>query len=596
MPTSYSTVAEAVAHIGEQWPDQGFTFQDETGAETLYTFPRIEQETAQRAAAMQELGLSKGDRLGIIVVEPEQFVLTFLAALRAGIVPVPLYPPLSLGNLDAYAARTATILSSAGARVLVASARLQNLLWSQVDAVPSLERLVRAEDLATASNPAVLPEIAPDDIAFLQYTSGSTSDPKGVVVTHANLVANCGGIMGKGGLDMDPARDKGCSWLPLYHDMGLIGFVISPVLYGIPIVFIPTIRFIKKPTCWLDTMHAHKATVSFAPNFAYALVARKARPEQLDGWDLSNIKAMGCGAEPINPETMRAFTEVMSSRCGMPRHAMLSAYGMAEATLAISLKPLDEHLRTHLVDAELFQAEGKVVALDEGSDANHFEHVSCGPCFPGHEVSVKDGEGRDLEEGLEGEICLRGPSVTPGYFQNHEATAQTFRGGWLHTGDLGYLLGGEVYVTGRIKDLIILNGRNLHPQSIEWIAAQIEGVRKGNVVAFSRPGGDSEELVIVLESRAAATPEKKAELAQQVRRQVQREMGVTAADVVIVAAGMLPKTSSGKLQRRKTRQQYLTHGVGVEGARTAGSSGSTITLARHMAKGVWSRTKAALRS
>lgn len=594
MTTPFSTVAEAIALAGTHWPTKGYTFQDEAGAETPYSFSEIEQKTASIAAGIQQAGLKKGDRIGIIVVEPEQFVLTFLAALRLGVVPVPLYPPLSMGNLDAYAQRTATILKSAGARMLVTSARLQNLLWSQVDLVPSLDRLVRAEDLVANAAPTY-PEILPQDIAFLQYTSGSTSDPKGVVVTHSNLVANCSAFMGPHGLDLNPFHDVGVSWLPLYHDMGLIGFVIGPILVGLPIVFIPTIRFIKHPTCWLDTISRHKASASFAPNFAYALVARKARPEQLDRWNLSSMRVFGCGAEPINPDTMRAFIEVMSSRCGLRREAILPAYGMAEATLAISFKPVSDHMRTMLVDADRFQADGQVEAVDEGFEGAVFEHVSCGTWFPGHEVSSQDPEGKLLPEGVEGELCLRGPSVTPGYFENPEATAAAFKDGWLRTGDLGYILDGEVYVTGRIKDLIILNGRNLHPQSIEWVAAQVEGVRKGNVVAISRPGPASEELVLVLESREAQTDSQKATLIQQVRTRIQQEMGIVPADVVVLSVGSLPKTSSGKLQRRKTRQEYLAGLVGQTGSRAAGASADTITLARHMARGVWSRTKAALR-
>lgn len=594
MSTPFSTVSEAIALAGTHWPDNGYTFQDEAGVETRYSFGEIEQKTARIAAGIQAAGLRKGDRIGIIIVEPEQFVLTFLAALRLGVVPVPLYPPLSMSNLDAYAQRTATILKNASARMLVTSTRLLNLLWSQVDLVPSLEKLVRADDLASTASVS-FPEILPEDLAFLQYTSGSTSDPKGVIVTHANLIANCSAIMGPHGLDLNHVDDVGVSWLPLYHDMGLIGFVISPLLAGVTVVFIPTIRFIKHPTSWLDTISRHKATASFAPNFAYALVARKARPEQLDRWDLSRVKVFGCGAEPINPETMRAFVEVMSSRCGLRREAILPAYGMAEATLAISFKPVVDHMRTMLVDAENFQADGRVEAVDEGFEGPIFEHVSCGTWFPGHEVSAQDPEGRMLPEGVEGELCLRGPSVTPGYFQNPEATAAAFKDGWLRTGDLGYILDGEVYVTGRIKDLIILNGRNLHPQSIEWVAAQIEGVRKGNVVAFSRPGESSEELVVVLESRDAQTELQKEALGQLVRSRIQQEMGITAAEVVVLAVGALPKTSSGKLQRRKTRQEYLNGQIGQAGSRAAGASADTMTLARHMARGVWSRTKAALR-
>ncbi|MCB9777568.1 MAG: fatty acyl-AMP ligase [Alphaproteobacteria bacterium] len=595
MQTPFSTVAEAVARIGEIFPDNGFTFQDDRGKETPYLFTDMERATAARVAGMQALGLTKGDRIGLVIVEPEQFVLTFLAALRCGVIPVPLYPPLSMGNLDAYADRTATILQSAGARVLVASGRLQNLLWSQVDKVDSLERVIVAEDLVGNPDAAVWPEIAPEDLAFLQYTSGSTSDPKGVIVTHANLVANANGILGPHALAMDPLKDIAVSWLPLYHDMGLIGFVISPVLWGINAVFIPTLRFIKKPTSWLDTMHAHRATISFAPNFAYALVARKAKPEQLAAWDLSSIKALGCGAEPINPDTMRAFTEVMHTRCGLPRTAMLPAYGMAEATLAIAFKPLAETMRTTVVDAAAFGERGRVEVRVEGEgDGPVLEHVSCGRWFPEHEVRIRAEDGSWLPEGHEGEICLQGPSVTPGYFENPEATAAAFADGWLRTGDLGYVLDGEVYVTGRIKDLIILNGRNLHPQSIEWIAAHVDGVRKGNVVAFSRPGGASEELVVVCETKLT-DPTARAALVQDVKKAIQREQGVVPAEVVVIDAGLLPKTSSGKLQRRKTRQQYLTYGVGHEGSRIAGSSGSTLTVARHMAKGLLSRTKAALR-
>ena len=587
MRTSYQTVAEAVAGVGKAWPENGFVFQDDRGRETTYSFVDIERETARRAAGLQALGLGKGDRFGLIVVEPEDFVLTFLAALRAGIVPVPLYPPLSLGSLDAYADRTATILTSAHATILVASGRLQNVLWSLVDKVPTLRRLVKAEELALAGNEPELPVIEPEDIAFLQYTSGSTSDPKGVMVTHASLIANVNGIMGPG-LEMDPRVDKGISWLPLYHDMGLIGFVIAPICWGVNIVFIPTLRFIKKPSSWMETIHRHRGTASFAPNFAYALITRKAKERELEEWDLSCVRAFGCGAEPINAETMRVFTELFATRCDMPRHAVLPAYGMAEATLAITLKPVNEDMVTHRVCADTFQAEGRAVPVYNGNAA--FEHVACGVPFPGHEVAVLAPDGTRLDDGHEGEICVRGPSVTPGYFQNPDATAMTFRDGWLHTGDLGYLRDGHVYVTGRLKDLIILNGRNIHPQSIEWVVAEVEGVRKGNVVAFSRPGGSSEELVVAFETREVEVDA----LTLAVKRHVQREMSLTVVDVVCLPAGALPKTSSGKLQRRKTRQQYLAAGIGSEGSRTPGASADRITLARHVARSMWTRAKAAV--
>ncbi|MFK7927327.1 MAG: fatty acyl-AMP ligase [Myxococcota bacterium] len=582
------TLAEAVANVGKSWPDHGYTFLDLRGNERLYRFPDLVDATARRAAALQAMGLKKGDRAGLIIVEPEDFVLTFLAMFRIGVVPVPLYPPLSLGNLDAYADRTAMVLTSAKARVLIASSSLQNILWSQVDKVPTVERLVRAEELATATGEPEYPVIEPDDVAFLQYTSGSTSDPKGVMVTHRCLVANCEGII-KHGLQLDPHKgDKGVSWLPLYHDMGLIGFVIAPILHGIPIVYIPTLSFVKRPSIWLETIHRHRGTCSFAPNFAYALVARRAKAEELARWDLSCVQALGCGAEPIHPDTMRSFTDLFADKCDLPRNALLPAYGMAEATLAISLKPVDEAMITRAVHSETFQEHGRVQEPTEGEPIE--EHVACGVPFPGHDVVVMNEADEIQPDGQQGELCLRGPSVTPGYYENPEATASSFRDGWLHTGDLGYVIDGQIYVTGRVKDLIILNGRNVHPQAVEWAAAEVEGVRKGNVVAFARPGAHSEELVIALETRTTDT----ATLIKSVRQVVQRELALSVTEVLCLEPGTLPKTSSGKLQRAKTRSQYLRGTAGKEGNRNAGAT-DRITLARHMAASVWSRAKAALR-
>jgi fatty-acyl-CoA synthase len=593
MRPSFRTVAEATAGVGQVYPHLGMVFQDLEGKETSYTFPQVERETAKRAAALQRLGLKKGDRLGLIVIEPEDFVLTFLAAIRVGVVPVPLYPPLSFGNLDAYADRTARVLTSAGARLLAASARLQNVLWAMVDQVPSLEKLVVVETLAEeGGDEPVYPEIVPEDLAFLQYTSGSTADPKGVMVTHASLVANAKGIITEG-LQLDPEKgDKGVSWLPLYHDMGLIGFVIAPICYGVPIVFIPTMRFIKRPSVWLDTIHRHRGTASFAPNFAYALATRRVRESDLNSWDLSCLKVLGCGAEPIQAETMRQFTELFATRCNLPRTSIMPAYGMAEATLAITLKPAQEQFRTMVIDADTFAERGRAEPPIEGKP--FVEHVACGVPFSGHEVAVLDEAGNRMADGVEGELCHRGPSVTPGYFNNPEATAQSFKNGWLRTGDLGFVKDGQVYVTGRIKDLIIVNGRNVHPQAVEWAVADIDGVRKGNVVAFSVPGDIGEELVIVLETKVSE-PDDRQKLVDAVKSAVQKDLSLSTREVVCLQTGGLPKTSSGKLQRRKTREAYLKGELGNIGPRTFGASSDRITLARHVASSLWSRAKAALR-
>ncbi len=588
--SQFDTLAQAIAQVGNVWPGKTNVFQDMDGVETEYTFPQIERDTATRAAALQALGLKKGDRIGLIIIEPEDFVLSFYAAIRIGVVPVPMYPPMSFGSLDAYADRTAKVLTACGAKALVASTRLKNILFSQVDKVPSIERFVAAEDLNIAGGEPDYPEITEDDICFLQYTSGSTSDPKGVIVTHKSLIANCRGIITEG-LDLSPEKnDKGISWLPLYHDMGLIGFVIAPYIHGIPTVYIPTVRFIRRPSAWLDAIHRHRGTVTFAPNFAYALAMKRVKKSQMEEWDLSCLKYCGCGAEPIQGETMRAFTKLFNENCDLPLTSVLPAYGMAEATLAMSFKPMDDEFKSNYVDAETFENDKTVALPEEGK--TFIEHVSCGRPFPKHRVVAMDTSDNILAEGQEGELCFSGPSVTPGYWENPEATAKTFRNGWLHTGDLGYIHEGEVYVTGRLKDLIILNGRNLHPQSIEWEVAEIEGVRRGNVVAFSRPGARSEELVVALETRARDLDNLKA----AVRARLQKEMGLTVAEIVALTPGTLPKTSSGKLQRAKARQQYLNDSIGKEGARTMGANAGRVTLARHVARSLWSRAKAAVRN
>ncbi|MFT6143921.1 MAG: acyl-CoA synthetase (AMP-forming)/AMP-acid ligase II [Myxococcota bacterium] len=588
--SQFDTLAQAIAQVGQVWPGKTNVFQDMDGVETEYTFPQIERDTATRAAALQALGLKKGDRIGLIIIEPEDFVLTFYAAIRIGVVPVPMYPPLSFGSLDAYADRTARVLTACGAKALIASTRLKNILFSQVDKVPSIERFVAAEELSHATGEPDYPEITEDDICFLQYTSGSTSDPKGVIVTHKSLIANCRGIITEG-LELSPENnDRGISWLPLYHDMGLIGFVIAPYIHGIPTVYIPTVRFIRRPSAWLDAIHRHRGTVTFAPNFAYALAMKRVKKSQMEEWDLSCLKICGCGAEPIQGETMRAFTKLFNENCDLPLTSVLPAYGMAEATLAMSFKPIDDEFKTNFVDAETFENDKSVALPEQGK--TFIEHVSCGRPFPGHRVVAMDTNANILAEGQEGELCFSGPSVAPGYWENPEATAKTFRDGWLHTGDLGYIHEGEVYVTGRLKDLIILNGRNLHPQSIEWEVAEIQGVRRGNVVAFSRPGGRSEELVVALETRAQDLDNLKA----AVRARLQKEMGLTVAEIVALVPGTLPKTSSGKLQRAKARQQYLNNSLGKEGARTVGANAGRVTLARHVARSLWSRAKAAVRN
>ncbi|MFZ5479922.1 MAG: fatty acyl-AMP ligase [Myxococcota bacterium] len=581
LSTAPATVVDALHRI-RTLTDHGYTFLDGANKPTTLSFEALWDAAEKRARALLGTGLTRGDRVAIVLPQPQDFVVTFLGCLVGGLVPVPMFPPLSFGKLDAYADSAVSILEVAGARLIVTDKALSSVLWQTVPRVKSVRDLVTVETLdGLAPFEGELPRVTPDDLAFLQFTSGSTSAPKGVMVSHRALVANCWAIADEG-MHITCGKDVAVSWLPLYHDMGLIGFVVTPLFKAVDVVFIPTLSFVKRPNVWLQAVHDYKATLSFGPNFAYALATKRATEKEIASWDLSRVRCMGCGAEPINAQVMLEFVERFE-KCGLPSTAVMPAYGMAEATLAMSFHARNEELSLILLDAETFRGEGRVQPAQD--DALALSFVGCGKPFPAHEIVIIDADGNILGEDREGEICFSGPSVTDGYWQNPEATAAVFRDGRLRTGDLGFLHRGEVFITGRCKDLIILNGRNHHPQTIEWAVADIDGVRKGNVVAFSRPGVDSEELVVVAEVKPGAGEE----VAEAIRRAVADQLSLRVADVVMLEPGQLPKTSSGKLQRRKTREQYMRGELGREGIRTLGTTGEKLTVARHLARGLLGR-------
>lgn len=570
---TYPSLAVAVERAAVEHPDSDFTFHDMKGRARRYPFPAVEAETRARAAGLRAMGLRAGDRVALALPDPADFVLVFLAAVRLGAWPVPMYPPLGTGDLDAWAARSRRILAAAGARLLVTTRALAPIAWGLLGEETRLERVVAASALRDPADGTPLPEIDPETPAFLQFTSGSTADPKGVMVSHANLAANARAIIVET-CHMRPGEDRALAWLPLYHDMGLIGFVSSTLLHGISATFLPTLRFLARPLSWFEAMAAEGATISFAPNFAYALSARRCRPADVARLDLSRVHTMGCGAEPIHPDTLRAFADHFAP-AGLRGDTLMPAYGMAEATLAMALRPRGSGMRTR-------RAERGGVAVED---------VSCGPPVPGHGMRVRGEDGRWLGEGEEGELVFEGPSVTAGYWRNPEATAAVFEGGRVRTGDLGYILDGEVYVTGRLKDLVIVRGRNIHPQAVEWAAAEVEGVRKGNVVAFARPGAAGEELVVVAETRA----EPDADLGPRVRAAVREATGVDPAEVAFVPRGSLPKTSSGKLQRRLTRELFLAGRLGQTGRRVSSGRSDPAALARHLGRGALARLRRAAR-
>jgi fatty-acyl-CoA synthase len=526
----------------------GFRFRSLDAPERYCPFEEIEAEAQRRAAQFHELGLRKGDRLALVIADPAEFVLSFVGAAVAGIVPVPIYPRASFKAKNAYADTVRHIVGTAGAKAVLTIDSTRPVIEEVFAHDPNAARLLTVEQLAgVPSSSQQLPTIAEDDLCFLQFTSGSTSLPKGVMVTHANLVANARAFLGPEGVGATP-DDLTVTWLPLYHDMGLIGFVLGAIVCSVPTLLIPTEAFGRRPNIWLETLHKSGGNLTFAPNFAYALATKRARDKDLEGLDLSHVRVAGCGAEPINPKVMREFADRFA-RVGFRREALLPAYGMAEATLAITFHQRGTLLRTDRVDPERLQHGSAVPAADGGEG---MELVSCGTAFTDHAIKIVDDAGNALPERTVGEIWTRGASVTHGYFENPEATAAAWTDDWLHTGDLGYIAEGNLYVCGRLKDLIIVRGANFYPQDIEWAVAEIEGVRRDNVVAFSVMRDGDETLILAAEANSSDA----ISLRKAIAVKVAETTGLQVGHVAVVKVGSLPKTSSGKVQRRRTKTLF----------------------------------------
>lgn len=557
---------------------RGFVFVRPDGTERFCSFSELCDQAERRAADLHARGLKKGDRLAIVVPDPDEFVLSFLGAVMGGIVPVPIYPQLSFKNVESYHDTVTHIANASGAAMVLTTAATKPYVEPVLPRASSLKQLLTVDELALEDHGKIDVTIDPEDLAFLQFTSGSTSRPKGVQVTHRNLAWNSESFMIHG-LEKDSSFDKGVSWLPLFHDMGLIGFVIGPLFTNIPVVFMPTASFVRNPRIWLDKIHQHRGTITYAPNFAYALVTKRVKEKDLGDLDLSCLRRAGCGAEPIQAKTLHEFAEKLRP-ARFDARAFLPSYGMAEATLAITFVPAFSGVRSDVVDkAGLEQAvAAPVPAAGEVSAATL---VNCGHAFPEHELAVVDEAGKRLGDRQVGQIVTRGPSVSKGYYLEPELTAESFKalpgddgGTWLFTGDLGYTVVSEtdgqreIFICGRLKDMIIVRGRNFYPSDLEWVVSEMPGVRRGNVVAFSAEIDGEEQLVITAEGISTEAEALKTAIAQR----IVADFALTPHEVVIVPQGTLPRTSSGKPQRRKTRQMYLD-GTLARARTVQGSSG-----------------------
>ncbi len=542
-------------------PARGFRFVGFSGGEVRLSWTQLRDEAARRAAHLSAAGLEPGDRLALVIAHGADFVSSFLAAVIAGVVPVPIVPPTTGRAIQQFGATAARIASAAGAKAILTTERMAALLGPLLDAEAWKGRMLAVETAFGGSTPRFeAPAPRPEDLCFLQFTSGSTAAPKGVHVTHANLVANCLGLLGPRGLDTRP-DDRGVSWLPLFHDMGLIGFVLAPIVGDVPVSILSTSAFVRDPRIWLRTIHEDRGTITFAPNFGYALAARRVRDGDIATLDLGSLRVAGCGAEPIEAPTLRAFSARFAA-AGFRPHAWLPSYGLAETTLVATFHPLETPLRTDRVQSEaLRRGEAVPVGSEDPFAGATTELVGCGRPIPDHELAVLGKAGEVLTDRLVGEIAIAGPSVSSGYFNAPEATAAAFQDGWFRTGDLGYLAEGDLFICGRLKEVIIVRGANVHPQDIEWLVRDLPGVRHGNVAAFGVALQGTESVVIAAEADRS-DPEG---LKRAIRTRVLEATGVEVAHVALIAPGSLPRTSSGKLQRTRARQLFESGRLG-EGA------------------------------
>jgi fatty-acyl-CoA synthase len=510
----------------------------------------------QVATALRRKGLQPGDLVGLVIGDPEQFLSALFGASLAGLIPASLYPPPVVADLRSYVEATSRVVHAAGAKAVLTTARLAPAL----EGLRATDRSLHIVSYADLDSPAARhengdeieqPLVSMDDIALVQFTSGSTSTPKGVAITHRNLSSNIDAINGPSGLGVS-VSDVGVSWLPLYHDMGLVGMALGAMYSRRPMVLLTPERFVKRPGTWLQAISEHHASVSFAPNFAYDLCVRRVSDRDLEGVDLSSWRVAGCGGEPIHAPTLAAFAERFRD-VGFRETSFVPSYGLAEHVLAATLAPSNrgmrvEHLRTENI------AERAVATPASSPEAEHVTVVSCGGPLPGHAIRIVDEHGSAVGEGAVGEITLSGPSVMLGYFNDDALTAQTIREGWLQTGDLGYVSDGELFVCGRIKDVVVIRGRKYHPQDLEWAVNALPGIRPGRVVAFGTSRiGSTDRVVLVAEPTNSKSTDG---LANAIRQRIVDVCGLPVDDILLVEKGTITRTTSGKIQRAAIKARY----------------------------------------
>ncbi len=524
----------------------------------VLSFAELREQAMADAARLRAAGLAPGDRLALIAETTPEFHAAFFGAILAGVWPAPLPLPTSFGGRDAFIDQIANQIASCEPKLVLGPTELLAHLEVAAARTPGVRALDWHAFRALPAGPFERHAARPDDVAFLQYSSGSTRFPHGVMITHANILAN----NARQGLDMDPQdTDRIVSWLPMYHDMGLVGHFLCCVANQISADYLSTEDFARRPLSWLTLISRNEGTsCAFSPTFGYDICARRVgnNAEMAARFDLSRWRVAGNGADMIRPDVMQAFIDSFAP-AGFRASAFLPSYGLAEATLALSLMPPGQGIQTDLVDER--RLLGEDAALPLGRPPRLRPIVNCGKPIRFHEIEIRDKDGRRLPEEAIGRIFARGPSIMKGYFRDPEATAAVLSpDGWLDTGDMGYLKQGHLYIVGRAKDMIIINGRNYWPQDIEWAIEQLPGFKSGDIAAFAITDTGGEELPAVLVQCRMSDPAERARIRDEIKAKVRQITGMNCI-VELVPPRTLPRTSSGKLSRTKARNLYLSGAI-----------------------------------
>ena len=532
--------------------DTGLNFFDGKGTlVTALPYSELRDRAIKTAKRLVEFA-PKNARIGIAAVTSPQFAELFFACQYAGLVPAPLPLPVTLGGRSSYERQLQRMADTGDFHALFAPASMEGIMTSALNDlnVP----VITFEDVETLPMGSSLREHDEKGMCYIQYSSGSSSAPKGILGTQKSVTANCRGITRDGLTVLE--QDRATSWLPMYHDMGLIGFMIAPMMSQLTVDYIDPNDFTRRPMTWLQLISDHRGTLSFSPTFGYELCVRRWRADR--ELDLSSWRAAGIGGDMVRPEPLTEFSDTFGSM-GFAETAFTPSYGLAETTLAATFAPRGQGLKKHTIDMGRYERTSEAVEATELTPAEQQRtFVACGTVLPEHEIEIRDFDGNVLGEKKVGQVCLRGPSVSPGYFRNQQATEASFsKEGWLNTGDLGYWLENQLVVTGRFKDLILWHGRNIWPQDIEWAAQAAAPHRCGRACAFASGGaGDEKQIMLLLECRTRDA-ELLDEIYSVVTAAIRLEVGVPVK-LMLVPRSTMVVTSSGKLSRARVKDKFET--------------------------------------